>query len=246
MRPKDLGQFGQRVGTRRSVKRGDALFRAGDRFKSLYVVCTGSLKSTVAALDGREQVTGFYTAGELVGWDGIHTGRHSFDMLALVDVDVRVLPYAQLQSAAGSPPTLRTHLHKMMSREIVRDHQMMLLLGSMRADERLAAFLLNLAQSLRTERRADGKFALSMTRAEIGSFLGLKLETVSRAFSRLARDGLIELNYRQVRIVSPQRLRRVLYGASVRQPRWTRRSDGKPRAQRATIVARQAVRSEPD
>jgi CRP/FNR family transcriptional regulator, anaerobic regulatory protein len=216
MRPKDLGQLGQRVGTRRSVKRGVALFRAGDRLKSLYTVCTGSLKSTVTSLDGREQVTGFYVTGELVGWDGIHTGRHSFDMLALEDTEVRVLPYAQLQSAASSLPALRTDLHKIMSREIVRDHEMMLLLGSMRADERLAMFLLNLAQSLRAVRGADRQFALHMTRAEIGSFLGLKLETVSRAFSRLARDGLIELNYRQVRIVSPQRLRRVLQGASAR------------------------------
>jgi CRP/FNR family transcriptional regulator len=216
MRPKDLGQLGQRVGTRRSVKRGVALFRAGDRLKSLYTVCTGSLKSTVTSLDGREQVTGFYVTGELVGWDGIHTGRHSFDMLALEDTEVRVLPYAQLQSAASSLPALRTDLHKIMSREKVRDHEMMLLLGSMRADERLEAFLLNLRQSLRGVRRAVGQFALHMTRAEIGSFLGLKLETVSRAFSRLARDGLIELNYRQVRIVSPQRLRRVLQGASAR------------------------------
>jgi CRP/FNR family transcriptional regulator len=216
MRPQERGQLGQRVGTRRRVKRGDALFRAGDRFKSLYMVCAGCLKSTVTGLDKREQVTGFYATGELVGWDGIHTGRHSFDMLALEDTEIRVLPYAQLQSAASSQPAPRIHLHKIMSREIVRDHEMMLLLGSMRADERLAAFLLNLAQSLRSVRRADGRFALHMTRAEIGSFLGLKLETVSRAFSRLARDGLIELNYRQVRIVSPQRLRRVLYGASVR------------------------------
>ncbi len=210
MRPKDLGQLGQRVGTRRSVKRGDALFRAGDRFKSLYVVCTGSLKSKVTSLDGREQVTGFYVTGELVGWDGIHTGRHSFDMLALEDTEVRVLPYAQLQSAASSLPTLRTHLHKIMSREIVRDHEMMLLLGSMRAEQRLAAFLLNLAQRLTTVGRVNSGFTLQMTRAEIGSFLGLKLETVSRGFSRLARSGLIELDCRQVRIINSLRLRRVL------------------------------------
>lgn len=214
MRPKDSGQLDQLVAKRRSIKRGDALFRAGDRFKSWYALCIGCLKSTVTSPDGREQVTGFYVAGDLVGWDGIHTGRHSFDMVALEDTEVRVLPYAQLQSAANLLPALRTQLNKAMSREIVRDHEMMLLLGSMRAEERLAAFLLNLAQRLRAVSRVDGKFALHMTRAEIGSFLGLKLETVSRGFSRLARDGLIELNCRQVRITNPHGLRRVLHGAS--------------------------------
>jgi CRP/FNR family transcriptional regulator, anaerobic regulatory protein len=213
MRLKDSGQLDQLIAEQRSIRRGDALFRAGDRFKSWYAVSIGSLKSTVTSLDGREQVTGFYVAGELVGWDGIHTGRHSFDMLALEDTEVRVLPYAQLQSAARLLPALHTDLHKTMSREIVRDHEMMLLLGSMRAEERLAAFLLNLAQRLRAVGRVNGKFALQMTRAEIGSFLGLKLETVSRGFSRLARNGLIELNCRQVRIINPRGLRRVLHGA---------------------------------
>lgn len=216
MRQKGVGQLGQIVCKRRSLKRAETLFRAGDRFKSLYTVSRGSLKSTVTSLDGREQVTGFYATGELVGWDGIDTGRHSVDMVAIEDTEVRVLPYARLQSAASSLPLLRAQLHKIMSREIVRDHEMMMLLGSMRADERLAAFLLNLAHSLQTVGKADGKFALHMTRAEIGSFLGLQLETVSRAFSRFARDGLIELNYRQVRILNPHGLRRVLHGPTVR------------------------------
>ena len=217
MRRKDSGHLNQLTAERRSILRGDALFRAGDRFKSWYAVSIGSLKSTVTSLDGRDQVTGFYVAGEVVGWDGLHTGRHSFDMLALEDTEVRVLPYAQLESAARLLPALRTDLHKTMSQEIVRDHEMMLLLGSMRAEERLAAFLLNLAQRLGAVGRVNGKFALQMTRAEIGSFLGLKLETVSRGFSRLARDGLIELNCRQVQIINPHGLRRVLHRAPARQ-----------------------------
>ena len=213
MRPREPGPLDQLAAKRRSIKRGDPLFRTGDRFKSWYAVRAGCLKSTVTSPDGREQVTGFYVKGDLIGWDGMHTGRHSFDMVALEDSEVRVLPYAQLQSAASLLPALHMNLHKAMSREIVRDHQMMLLLGSMRAEERLATFLLNLAQRLRAVSRTDGKFALQMTRAEIGSFLGLKLETVSRGFSRLAREGLIELNCRQVRITDPHGLRRLLRGA---------------------------------
>ena len=104
MRPRDSGQLDQLVAKRRSIKRGDALFRAGDRFKCWYSVRIGCLKSTVTSLDGREQVTGFYVAGDFVGWDGIHTGRHSFNMIALEDSEVRVLPYAQLQSAASLLP----------------------------------------------------------------------------------------------------------------------------------------------
>ena len=192
------------------------MFRAGDRFKSWYVISIGCLKSTVTSLEGREQVTGFYVAGDLVGCDGLHTGRHSFDMLALEDTGVRVLPYARLQSAARLLPALHTDLHKTMSREIVRDHEMMVLLGSMRAEQRLAAFLLNLAQRLTTVGRVNSGFTLQMTRAEIGSFLGLKLETVSRGFSRLARSGLIELNCRQVRIINSFRLRRVLHATPAR------------------------------
>lgn len=216
MRSKDSGQLGQLVAERRSIRRGDALFRAGDPFNSWYAVSIGSLKSTVASVDGRAQVTGFYVAGELVGWDGIHTGRHSFDMLALEDTEVRVLPYRQLESAARLLPALHTDLHRTMSREIVRDHEMMVLLGSMRAEQRLAAFLLNLAQRLTTVGRVNSGFTLQMTRAEIGSFLGLKLETVSRGFSRLARNGLIELNCRQVRIINSLRLRRVLHATPAR------------------------------
>ena len=215
MRSKESGQLDQLIAERRSIRRGDALFRAGDPFNSWYAISIGSLKSTVASLDGRAQVTGFYVAGELVGWDGIHTGRHSFDMLALEDTEVRVLPYGQLESAARLLPALHTDLHKTMSREIVRAHEMMLLLGSMRAEQRLAAFLLNLAQRLKTG-RVNGGFTLQMTRAEIGSFLGLKLETVSRGFSRLARSGLIELNCRQVRITNSLRLRRVLHAVPAR------------------------------
>ncbi len=216
MRSKGSGQLNQLIAERRCIRRGDALFRAGDPFNAWYAVTSGSLKSTVAALDGRAQVTGFYVAGELVGWDGIHTGRHSFDMIALEDTEVRVLPYRQLESAARLLPALHTDLHKAMSGEIVRDHEMMMLLGSMRAEQRLAAFLLNLAQRLKTVGRGNSGFTLQMTRAEIGSFLGLKLETVSRGFSRLARSGLIELDCRQVRIINSLRLRRVLHATPAR------------------------------
>jgi CRP/FNR family transcriptional regulator, anaerobic regulatory protein len=200
------------VATRRRVKRGDAVFRSGDRFESLYAVRVGFLKSTVVSLDGREQVTGFHMAGELVGLDGISTEQHSCDTVALEDTEVCVIPYERLEEVAGSLPVLRNHLHRVMSREIVREHGVMLLLGSMHAEERLAAFLLNLSQRFETRGYSRTEFVLRMTRAEIGSFLGLKLETVSRALSRFAQDKLIEVNQKHVRIVDPDGLRAMIAG----------------------------------
>jgi CRP/FNR family transcriptional regulator len=209
---KEIERLEELVATRKRVKRGDALFRAGDRFESLYAVRLGFLKSTVMSQDGREQVTGFHMAGELVGLDGISNESHSCDTVALEDTEVCVIPYDRLEEVASSMPVLRNHFHKVMSREIVREHGVMLLLGSMHAEERLAAFLLNLSQRFEARGYSRTEFVLRMTRAEIGSFLGLKLETVSRVLSRFAQDGLIDVNQKHVRIVNPDGLRQIVSG----------------------------------
>ena len=151
-------------------------------------------------------------AGELVGMDGISSEQHSCDTVALEDTEVCVIPYDRIEEVATSVPALRSHFHKVMSREIVREHGVMLLLGSMHAEERLAAFLLNLSQRFEARGYSRSEFVLRMTRAEIGSFLGLKLETVSRALSRFATDGLIEVNQKHVRIVDPEGLRSIMAG----------------------------------
>lgn len=208
----DIEKLEELVATRRRIKRGEALFRAGDRFDSLYAVRLGFLKSTVMSTDGREQVTGFHMAGELVGMDGISSEQHSCDTVALEDTDVCVIPYERIEEVARAVPMLRTHFHKVMSREIVREHGVMLLLGSMHAEERLAAFLLNLSQRFEARGYSRTEFVLRMTRAEIGSFLGLKLETVSRVLSRFAHDGLIEVNQKHVRILSTDGLRAIVAG----------------------------------
>jgi len=199
----------------RKLRRNERLFRAGDRFEALYAVRLGFLKSSISAADGREQVTGFHMAGELVGLDGISTQAHSCDMVALEDTEVCVIPYERLEDVAAAVPVLSTHLHKVMSREIVREHGVMLLLGSMHAEERLAAFLLNLSQRFEARGYSRSEFVLRMTRAEIGSFLGLKLETVSRLFSRFAQEGLIEVSQKRVRIVNPGGLRALVTGQAV-------------------------------
>ncbi len=210
----DLEQLDTLVSTRRTVPRGETLFRSGDTFQSLYAVRTGFFKTCVSAEDGRDQVTGFQMAGELLGLDGISNDRHSCDAVALEDSQVCVIPYSQLEELSRDFTELQHQFHKIMSREIVRDHGVMLLLGSMRAEERLAAFLLNLTQRLQARGFSASSLILRMTREEIGSYLGLKLETVSRTFSKFQDEGLLEVKQRAITIVDPAGLKRLVNSAS--------------------------------
>ncbi len=202
------------VSTRRAVQRGDTLFRSGEAFQSLYAVRTGFFKTCVASEDGRDQVTGFQMAGELLGLDGIGTERHTCDAVALEDSQVCIIPFHQLEDLSREVSDLQRQFHRIMSREIVRDHGVMLLLGSMRAEERLAALLLNLTQRLQSRGFSASELILRMTREEIGSYLGLKLETVSRTFSKFQEEGLLEVKQRQIRILDQDGLQRLVNGAS--------------------------------
>ncbi len=203
----DMDKIDTLVATRRKIKRGDSLFSNGDRFDALYAIRTGFFKTRITTEDGRDQVTGFQMAGEIIGLDGIVGDRHSCDAVALEDAEVCEMPYGRIEELSREVPALQTHVHKIMSREIVREHGVMLLLGSMRAEERLAAFLLNLVQRLHARGFSRSELVLRMTREEIGSYLGLKLETVSRTFSKFAEDGLIEVKHRHVRILDLEALR---------------------------------------
>ena len=179
--------------TRRRVRRGESIYREGDAFVSLFAVWSGVFKTTQLLEDGREQVTGFQMAGEMLGMDGIGPEKHSCSAVALENGEVCVIPYSRLEALGREVHALQQQFHKVMSREIVQEHGVMLLLGTMRAEERLATFLLNLSRRLVARGYSPSEFNLRMTREEIGSYLGLKLETVSRAFSRVQDDGLISV-----------------------------------------------------
>ena len=195
---------------RRKVKRGTTLFRNGESFQSLFAIRTGFFKTCVTAEDGRDQVTGFQMAGEIIGLDGIVNDHHTCDAVALEDAEVCVMPFDRIGELSREVNALQHHVHRIMSREIVREHGVMLLLGSMRAEERLAAFLLNLVQRLHARGFSRSELVLRMTREEIGSYLGLKLETVSRTFSKFAEDGIVEVRQRHVRIIDTAALRRIV------------------------------------
>jgi len=206
----DLQQIDSLIGSRVKLKKGDALYRAGDAFQSLYAIRLGSLKTTVLAEDGREQVSGYHMLGDIIGLDGIGTERHGCQAVALEDTEICVLPFERLEDLARSVPQLQHNLHLFLSREISRDHNIMLLLGSMRAEERLAVFLLNLADRYRRRGYSSTEFVLRMTREEIGSHLGLKLETVSRLFSRFHEDGLIQVQGRAIKLLNAAALKELI------------------------------------
>ena len=202
----EMKRIDEVVATRRKIPRGETLFRNGEKFNALYAIRTGFFKTCISSEDGRDQVTGFQMAGEIIGLDGIVSDQHTCDAVALEDAEVCVMTFDRIEELSREINALQRHVHKIMSREIVREHGVMLLLGSMRAEERLAAFLLNLVQRLHARGFSQSELVLRMTREEIGSYLGLKLETVSRTFSKFVEDGIVEVKQRHVRILNTDAL----------------------------------------
>jgi CRP/FNR family transcriptional regulator len=200
------------VSSRRRLPRGTTLFQAGDRLDALYAVWTGFFKTSISGRDGRDQVTGFHMGGELLGLDGLETRRHQVDAVSLEDAQVCVIPFDAFSDLTGSIETLRCQAQRMASRELVRCQRQMLVLGSMHAEERLASFLLSLTERLAARGFSASAVVLRMTREEIGSFLGLTLETVSRTFSKFQSEGLLFVRARQLRVTDPVGLQAIVDG----------------------------------
>lgn len=211
----DLEKLDGLIAARRKIKRQQHLYRAGEPFEAIYAIRTGFFKTDILTEDGRDQVTGFQMAGEILGMDGISTDRHVCNAVALEDSDVCMIPYDKLEELSRRIEPLQRQFHKFLSREIVREQGIMMLLGSMRAEERLAAFLLNLSQRMRARGYSALEFNLRMTREEIGSYLGLKLETVSRAFSKFQDEGLITVHQKHIHILDSEGLRRLIGRAPI-------------------------------
>ncbi len=206
----ELEQLSARLMARkRKVPMGESLYRNGDRFESLYAVWTGFFKTCISSKGGREQVTGFQMAGELLGIDGIAHQRHEADATAIEDSQVCVIPYSEFEALSSELNSLEHRFHRILSGEIVRSHGVMMLLGSMYAEQRLAAFLLDLMHRLRARGYSPSSVYLRMSREEIGSYLGLKVETVSRTFSKLQAAGLLFVRKRQIQIADPEGLQQL-------------------------------------
>ena len=189
------------VFARRRLVTGDVLFNEGDSFHSIYAVRSGSLKSTVMLPDGREQVGGFLLAGDLLALDAIASTRHACTVTAIEDTQVCAIGYSSLSGAMQSHATLQRSFSRQLSLEMVRANRLLLVLGRMNAQERLATFLLDLSSRFRDRGQSAREFNLRMTRAEIGSYLGLTLETVSRTLSMFQQQGLLAVEHRRIRFV---------------------------------------------
>ena len=208
--PDEIDCLDRAIQHRRQFKRGDHLYRTGAVFRSLFAIRSGFFKTYVVQEDGREQVTGFQMMGEIMGMDAISAETHPCNALALEDSDICEIPFQRLEELGHEMPVLQHHFHKMMSREIVRDQSVMLLLGAMKAEERLATFLLNLSQRFAARGYSRTEFVLRMTREDIGNFLGVKLETVSRTLSQLQQDGILSVQNKSIKINNLEALKRAI------------------------------------
>ncbi|HZX25563.1 MAG TPA: fumarate/nitrate reduction transcriptional regulator Fnr [Telluria sp.] len=211
----NLGKMDDMVGRRRRVARDERLYRLGQPFTHLYAVHFGHFKTVQVDRRGQQQITGFMMAGELLGMDAIASARHASDAVALEDSEVCEIPFARLEQMLVEQPELLKHFHRLMSQEILREQSMMLSLGNMRAEQRLAMFLQNLASRYAARGYSGSRFQLRMSREDIGGYLGLTIESISRLLARFRKNGWIKLDNRDIELLDRTSLEALAAGLTV-------------------------------
>jgi CRP/FNR family transcriptional regulator len=209
----ELKRLDAAVRRSRPLHKGDRLFQPGDAATSLFAVRSGSIKLYATLDDGDQQVIGFYLPGELLGLDGIETGAHRCTAVALETSSACAVPFNDLKTICRQVPSLQEQMLRLFSRELSAEHELLLSITRRTAEERVATFLTSLAARFKRIGYSPNEFKLSMSREEIGSYLGLTIETVSRIFTRLREQGLIALNRRQVTIRDGARLHALGHGS---------------------------------
>ena len=197
----DMDALDEIVKRGRPLKKGEFLFRQGDAFSSVFAVRSGALKTFSLSDAGEEQIVGFHLPSELVGLSGMDLDRYPVSAQALETTSVCEIPFERLDELALQLPQLRRQLMRVMSREIRDEQQMMLLLSKKTADERIATFLVNLSSRFRARGFSANQFRLSMSRNEMGNYLGLAVETVSRVFTRFQQNNLLVADGKEVHIL---------------------------------------------
>lgn len=210
--PEDVDRLDSIVRRSRPLHRGDYLFRSGERFRSLYVVKTGSVKTYAPSEEGGEQVLGFHLPGEIIGLDAIEKDCHICSARVLETSAICEIPFSRLEELACSIPSLQHQMFRLLSKEIGHDTDMLLLLGKRNAEERLATFLLSLSKRLQRRGLSANDFYLSMSRHEIGNYLGLAVETVSRLFTRFQDEGLLAVDRKHVQLKDLEALEAIVSG----------------------------------
>lgn len=203
----DIDKLNNIVQRGRPLQKGDHLYRAGDDFQSVYAIRSGTVKLTRVTDDGLEQVTGFYLPGEIVGMDGIANNRYSNSAAALETASVCEIPFARMEELSLQMPSLQRHFFQLMSKEITSDQQLITLLSKNSAEERIASLLLSISSRNNVRGLSATSFRLPMSRADIGNYLGLTVETVSRVLGRFQKQDLIAVNKREIDITNIEELR---------------------------------------
>jgi len=198
---KDINRLDKIISRGKPHHRNDYLFREGDAFKGIYAVKTGSIKTYISREDGSDQVLGFHLPGEIIGLDAIETGVHGCTAKVLETTAVCLIPYEKLEKLSIEIPSLQHQMFRLMSREITNESNMLILLGKRNADERLATFLLSLSQRYKQRGFSATEFNLSMSRNEIGNYLGLAVETVSRLFTRFQDEGMLKVERKHIELL---------------------------------------------
>lgn len=207
----DTNRLGNII-THRRILKDEPLYKMDDRFRSLYAIHLGHFKTHQVSSSGLEQIAGFHMAGELLGMDGISRDRHQCYAIALEDSEVCEIPYARLETLFAEMPPLLRQFHRLMSEELSREQTSMLLLGNMRAEPRFAAFLLNLSARYSARGYSSTNFHLRMSREDIGNYLGLTIESISRIIARFRNRGLVRITNREVELLDLSTLRSISVG----------------------------------
>jgi CRP/FNR family transcriptional regulator len=214
----DITRLDQIIGRRRRLERDEPLYKMNDPFRNLYAVRFGHFKTYHINAAGEAQITGFQMAGELLGMDAISGDRHYCDAVALEDSEVCEIPFSRLEELFGHVPALLRHFHRIMSQEITREQNVMLLLGNMRAEQRFAVFLINLSARYAARGYSPNNFQLRMSREDIGNYLGLTIESISRLLSRFKKQGWLQVDKREVTLLDPARLKAMAAGTEQCSP----------------------------
>lgn len=211
MNDHEVTQLDTLVNSRIKLKKKDALFLTGDDFKAIYAIKSGSIKTTITNQAGMEQINGFFIQGEIIGLDGFATDKHVLNAIAIEDTHICVIKKDELESMSEKFIPLKNQIQRIMSKEIVRDNNMMLLLGNMNAEQKIATFIQNISNRLNKRHNNHLAITLRMTREEIGSYLGLTNETVSRILKKLSDINLISIDGKELLILDEDGLKQVIH-----------------------------------
>ena len=213
MLQEDMNKLDSVVEQRKPLHKNDHLYHESEASHAIYAVRSGSIKTVVESPNGDEQIVGFHLPGELLGFDGFMDDSHTCSAIALETTSVCVMPMSKLEGLCTTLPSLQQQMKRIMGKEVTEEHRMLLMLGKMSAEEKIATFLLSISRRMEERHWKATEFVLSMPRQDIANYLGLAVETVSRLFAQYQEAGIIKVDRRRIGILDLHRLK-VIVGES--------------------------------